>query len=379
MQHVCLPPDRVSTDALRENYFLPSPLSQFGHITLSDDDELPLGVHYVEYEYFEELADDDEQQQRPDPSTKAADAGFGLDAVYMNHGFGASSLSWIPTIPKLAAALKVPIVLGHDAPGFGFTDRRKGIYTTATSAKIGTSLLERHDFEARRKYDGIKDDKSPPTVLLVGHSMGCRTTLRMALAQPPTHTVHVVLVAPALGLRGNFMMPKEQREKVDQPVARKYATNAFRFIQHGVVFALRRIVGQSHFWKVGLRLAWGNPNKLSNSDALRFQWPSIGLGWESGLLDFVHEQLFDEYNGHVDETDEGLMRLVLDRPNIQPVQVIWGTKDVVIPASVLYGFCSKFPSLPPVIELEGCGHDPFEEQVDKFCHTMAAVMKTRSC
>jgi pimeloyl-ACP methyl ester carboxylesterase len=297
----------------------------------------------------------------------------------MNHGFGASSLSWIPTIPKLAAALKVPIVLGHDAPGFGFTDRRKGIYTTATSAKIGTTLLERHDFQVRRMYDGTKDDNSPPTVLLVGHSMGCRTTLRMALAQPPNRTVHVVLVAPALGLRGNFMMPKEQREKVDQPVAPKYATNAFRFIQHGVVFALRRIVGQSHFWKVGLRLAWGNPNKLSNSDALRFQWPSIGLGWESGLLDFVHEQLFDEYNGHVDETDEGLMRLVLDRPNIQPVQVIWGTKDVVIPASVLYGFCSKFPSLPPVIELEGCGHDPFEEQVDKFCHTMAAVMKTRSC
>jgi pimeloyl-ACP methyl ester carboxylesterase len=369
MQHIFLPPDRVSTDTLREKYFLPSPLSEFDHISLArqgddDDDELPLGVHYVEYEHFEEHVLDEDEKQKPD--------GFGLDAVYMNHGFGASSLSWIPTIPKLAAALKVPIVLGHDAPGFGFTDRRKGIYTTATSAKIGTALLERHGLQDTRRKD--------ETILLLGHSMGCRTTLRMALAQPLTRTVHLVLVAPALGLRGNFMMPKEQRvNNEDQPSsAQKYTTKAFRFIQHGVVFALRRIVGQAHFWKVGLRLAWGNPNKLSNSDALRFQWPSIGLGWESGLLDFVHDQLWDEYNGHVDETDEGLMQLVLERPNIQPVQVIWGTKDLVIPASVLYGFCSKFPSLPPVIELEGSGHDPFEEQVDEFCSVLVAIMKARS-
>jgi pimeloyl-ACP methyl ester carboxylesterase len=374
MQGIFLPPDRVSTDKLRENYFLPSPLSQFDHISLArqgeeDDDELPLGVHFVEYKHFEEVNEDEPAQCD----------GFGLNAVYMNHGFGASSLSWIPTIPKLAAALQVPIVLGHDAPGFGFTDRRKGIYTTATSAKIGTALLERHGLHDRREDDDT-DDIVPQTVLLLGHSMGCRTTLRMALAQPLTRTVHLVLVAPALGLRGNFMMPKEQRvNNEDQPsIIHKYTTKAFRFIQHGIVFALRRIVGQAHFWKVGLRLVWGNPNRLSNSDAVRFQWPSIGLGWESGLLDFVHEQLWDEYNGHVGETDEGLMQLVLERPNIQPVQVIWGTKDLVIPASVLYGFCSKFPSLPPVIELEGSGHDPFEEQVDEFCSVLLAIMKARS-
>ena len=50
-----------------------------------------------------------------------------FDAVYVNHGFGALALSWLPAMPKLARAFggssAAALVLGHDAPGFGFTDR----------------------------------------------------------------------------------------------------------------------------------------------------------------------------------------------------------------------------------------------------------------
>ena len=42
-----------------------------------------------------------------------------------------------------------------------------------------------------------------------------------------------------------------------------------------------------NFWRKGLELAWGDPKKLYDSDVLRFQWPSIGKGWEDGLVTFA--------------------------------------------------------------------------------------------
>jgi pimeloyl-ACP methyl ester carboxylesterase len=111
-------------------------------------------------------------------------------------------------------------------------------------------------------------------------------------------------------------------------------------------------------------LAWGDPNRVSDSDVLRFQWPSIGKGWEQGLLRFSRAQMMTMKN--VDE--RSLFQQVLNRPKTRLV-VLRGNQDRVVTKSMLDTFLVPFPAVQ-VIELDGLGHDPFEEDVERFISTL---------
>lgn len=125
-----------------------------------------------------------------------------------------------------------------------------------------------------------------------------------------------------------------------------------------------------NFWKKGLGQVWGNPSHLSDSDVLRFQWPSIGKGWERGLLSFALAQSRQGSSDGV--TDAELMEQVLALPNSRVV-VIRGEKDRVVPKKLVDGFFNKFPNVT-IHELKGQGHDPFEEQVDVFVETVGSIL-----
>lgn len=125
-----------------------------------------------------------------------------------------------------------------------------------------------------------------------------------------------------------------------------------------------------NFWKKALRQVWGDPNRLSDSDVLRFQWPSIGKGWEHGLLSFALAQARQGSSDGM--TDQQLMEQVLELPNTSVV-VIRGEKDKVVSKKVVTKFFDKFPNVP-LYELEGQGHDPFEEQVDVFVDTVGRIL-----
>ena len=129
-----------------------------------------------------------------------------------------------------------------------------------------------------------------------------------------------------------------------------------------------------NFWKKGLRRVWGDPNRLSDSDVLRFQWPSIGAGWERGLLSFGLAQARQGSSDGV--TDVQLMEEVLNLPNTSVV-VIRGEKDQVVPRQMVKNFFDKFPNVP-VHELKGQGHDPMEEQVDVFVETVGRILDEES-
>lgn len=125
-----------------------------------------------------------------------------------------------------------------------------------------------------------------------------------------------------------------------------------------------------NFWKNGLRKVWGNPSRLSDSDVLRFQWPSVGQGWERGLLSFA---LAQSRQGSSDgKTDAQLMEQVLALPNTTVI-VIRGGNDRVVPKQLVDKFFDKFPDVP-IYELQGQGHDPFEEQVDVFVETVGTIV-----
>lgn len=170
-------------NSLVQQYFLPSSLSRYETLSVSGSDgkDQSIGVHFLEY---------------ANPANNAST----FDALYVNHGFGASSLSWLPLIPTLTKRLGARVCLGHDAAGFGFTDRPDdlGLYMTKGSGKIAANLLLKQTSSA------------PKSVALVGHSLGCLTTLKMALELPEETSKLIVLCAPALGVRTPASVLKEK-------------------------------------------------------------------------------------------------------------------------------------------------------------------------
>ncbi|MEO8700617.1 MAG: alpha/beta fold hydrolase [Kofleriaceae bacterium] len=93
------------------------------------------------------------------------EAGSG-PAVVLVHGYSASSDSWLPVIPALAASHRVIAV---DLKGFGWSSRPDGDYSPAAQAQLVWAVLDR-----LRVTD----------VAIVGHSWGSSVALAMAVAKP---------------------------------------------------------------------------------------------------------------------------------------------------------------------------------------------------
>lgn len=356
-------PTRLDTSTIIKMRMFPSRLSRFSHIQTTIKPEMlgvehecvpmqDIAVHYLEY----------------DKITTADDK---YDILHFNHGFGASSLSWIPVIPSLVENLRGKKGIAHDSPGFGFTDRhgKHGALdliplSSAGSAALGMSLLKQ-----QMKYDGktLQDisSKKSNQVALFGHSMGCVVSLKMAVALPQNIKVDVILVAPAL--IGDIPMKVTDDRRFKNPLSflkrqpvfvSKFITLLRQvFFDPFLRYILKRAVGTRGFWKKGLREVWGNPDLLTDTDVLRFEWPSVCKGWESALLAFTRSRLKATCN--YDGGEIKLLSDVLKRPNTS-VTIIHGTKDKVIPISMSEAIVREFDNIE-LIRMDGYGHDPFEE------------------
>jgi pimeloyl-ACP methyl ester carboxylesterase len=168
---------------------------------------VPIGVHSIQF------------TQSP-PSTSTITAKY--DGIYLHHGFGASSLSWLPILPTLVDRLGNGKARGiaHDAPGFGFTDRPDGDvsgglqqYGTENNVGIGLALLKESLMDVDSMSSGVGgsggggssavEADETKSIAIFGHSMGCKAALLMALhchvhKQFQLRPRLVVLVAPAL-------------------------------------------------------------------------------------------------------------------------------------------------------------------------------------
>lgn len=252
IQERFFPPSRVTTSYLATRGELPSTLSKYSMVlpavvppllpfinngdvgkgnggmavttttsSWNNDDEpqsppplVPIGVHSIQY------------TQSPTPTTTANSSNNNnkYDGIYLHHGFGASSLSWLPILPTLVDRLGNGKARGiaHDAPGFGFTDRPDGDvyeglqqYGTENNVGIGVALLK----ESLMDVDSTSSDvggsgggkggssgsetEEVKSIAIIGHSMGCKAALLMALhchfhKQMQLRPNLVVLVAPAL-------------------------------------------------------------------------------------------------------------------------------------------------------------------------------------
>lgn len=328
LQEVIGPPSRISTEQLLSEYFLPSALSKYKEVPAIEADSI--GVHYLEQ-----------------PGLAGSKR-----LLYVNHGFGASSLSWLPALPSLTRRLNCRKGLGHDAPGFGFTGRSRftADYTSSASALCGVSLLK----------ESLKEESE---LVMIGHSLGCLTTVRQALqlkSQYPSLPLHVILCSPALGLEPPKVAASDRIR-----IPGKFVVAAI------VKWILRRAVGTPGFWLSGLKsTAWVDPQGVSETDALRYQWPSIGKGWEQGLVNFATAMSLPR-----NDTDANLLKQLSLKLRTK-VDVIIGMKDGVLPPGWVRSQIEKSNATVRVTEMKGSGHNPFEEDVDGFVNIVEKMVES---
>eukprot|EP00957_Ditylum_brightwellii_P175031 13326181-Ditylum_brightwellii.AAC.1 len=239
----------------------------------------PIGVHYLQYNNDGNEKDGnkkDEEQSNQTNDVIQPTKKHNFDAVYFNHGFGASSLSWLPAIPSLVQTLKGKVGIAHDAVGFGFTERPSSssssvekssrvenelaMYTSAGSAALGLSLLNRATSSTdnnnnNKDVDATPTKSSPSAVALLGHSRGSVATLRMALDLPSSTRKFIVLVSPFLmnesksSSIGSKTTTTSLFQSFDIPLKKKTAVtdaiNAVKYFMFGipVQYILRRLVG----------------------------------------------------------------------------------------------------------------------------------------
>jgi pimeloyl-ACP methyl ester carboxylesterase len=363
------PPSRVTTSYLAESGNLPSALSNYDMVSpllLDEKESIPIGVHYIQY-------------NNPIPSKYAA--------FQLHHGFGASSLSWLPVLPSLSNRLGARVGFAHDAPGFGFTDRPnsdtvEGLkqYRTENSVGIGLALLqkavEHSDVDTNIKNG---DSVKRKDVAIFGHSMGAKAALLTALACSSNEKLQitprlVVLVAPALegvtlphrGCKTSKVEIPKKVTGIRRWLASFWITWRKIFVDYPFQYVLRQLVCTKNFWRKGLSSAWGDPQRLTDSDVLRFQWPSIGKGWERGLISFARAAQTSD--------DAELLREVVNLPQTT-VLVVYGTKDNVVRVDekAVDRLKKEIPAVK-VLRLEGLGHDPFEEDKEVFLSELEKIL-----
>lgn len=396
VQDVLYSPSRVATLLLSEKGWLPSPLSRIATIqpkplltptdsaaVLNVDDggnNMPITVHYLLYESTTT------NNNNKNTEKKNINENYVFDCLHFNHGFGASSLSWLPVLPPLVDRLSAKVGIAHDAIGFGFTERPGPsflkMYSFDTSAEIGLSLILQNATEAILNHNPTKN------VALFGHSMGALATLRMALHLPQHVNVSVVLVSPAL-ITGK----KQAKQLKSRSVGPIYTsdnnittypnksittkTGSMQIITPPVVlqkilsklqrmflfapfqYVLKRVVASKDAWRSGLQAVWGNPDLVSDDDVLRYRWPSLSKGWEEGLINFSTAR------GRTSSVDEiQILADAIQKPNVK-VCIIHGTKDPVIPFQYSKDLLKVFPDIK-LEAMEGLGHNCFEENPSKF-------------
>lgn len=320
--------------------------------------------------------------------------GIEYTSVGFIHGFGANVFSWEygDTLGKLARQLRA-LVVAHDSPGFGLTQRVKqaGKYSIASNAAITRELI---DLEARRQSQSVANGGH----VLIGHSLGGLVAAQAAVQGAISACV---LVAPAiapLGTNGRSMqrfvsnLPLPFRLVFASLACLSDLTFALLFIcaKPALLTALRRAVRNPSFWWRGLRNAWGNADAVTQQLVDGYRKPQLVQGWDVGLVRFirarfvpdgVRKQMLRRFSralrskskqqqqaltgGWVSPTPISTTQSeMLEKLQSVPTLIIHGTKDRLVPVRNSRTIAQSLGC--SLVEMEGIGHTPHEEAPDDF-------------
>lgn len=183
-------------------------------------------------------------------------------AVVLLHGFGASSATWTPLVPLLAA--RGHRIVAFDRLGFGRSDRPRrprhgwGPEGSPYRPSAGGATTVR-----------VLDTLGIDEAILVGHSAGAVAAVLVAL-EAPARAAGLGLVAPALLAEGP---PRFVAAAFGIPGA-----------SHVAPWALRRSAGML---PRALRRAWHDPTRIDEATIERYVAPFRTTGWEHALVEMT--------------------------------------------------------------------------------------------
>jgi pimeloyl-ACP methyl ester carboxylesterase len=233
------------------------------------------------------------------------DQGSGPPVVLV-HGFGGHTFSFRHTIPDLASEYRVVAV---DLLGFGYSERAESAdYSLTAQANRVLRLMDRLGIER---------------AAVLGHSMGGEVAMRMA-AMEPERVERLVLAASVSGDRIPTLPPT--------PLIKPFLP-AFARLTSRVM--LRRAVAHPAYLTPEVREGYLAPMRIK------------------GSMDGLYQIIRD---GRQDEK--------IDFSRItQPVLVLWGEKEKLVPGVALRRIQERLPQAE-VVYVEDAGHLLLEEQPD---------------
>ncbi|HSM25322.1 MAG TPA: alpha/beta hydrolase [Anaerolineaceae bacterium] len=248
------------------------------------------------------------------------------------HGFGSSSYSWNKVMEPLAMH---GTVIAFDRPAFGLTER----VIPFEDVDFNPYTLE---FQPTIVLDFIQDNK-PNRTILVGNSAGGTVALKTVLEHPGEIDA-LILVSPAV--YGSGGAPKWIRPLLNIP----------HFNRLGPVFV--RSIRERGLEL--LKLAWFNPEQISEVDLENYQKPLSIDNWDRALWEFT------KANGEND-VQSRLSEITI------PVLVISGEYDQIIPKEQSIQLASELPNADLVL-IPNCGHVPQEECQDLFLNAIDSFL-----
>jgi pimeloyl-ACP methyl ester carboxylesterase len=254
--------------------------------------------------------------------------GEGIPAIFLLHGFGASTFSWREVAPHLQ---NFGSVIAYDRPGFGLTDR-----------PLPDSWLGENPYGTQGQVNmliAFMDHFKVQKAILVGNSAGGTVALATAL-QHPDRVEGIVFVDAAIYQNSpvpewaKVIMRSKQASRIGPLFLRGFGKSGEKVIY----------------------TAWHDPSKVTPETIEGYKTPLQVNNWDIGLWQFSSAPQISNLEARLNELK-------------MPVLVATGDDDRIVPTELSVRLGKEIPESKFVL-FKACGHVPQEECPDQFMNAI---------
>lgn len=249
-------------------------------------------------------------------------------ALVLVHGFAGSTFSWRAAVPELAKEFRVIAV---DLPGFGLSDRRRG---------IGYGH-ERHAARLLALLDLLGIERAA----FAGHSMGGAVVQRLA-ARAPERAERLLLVG---SVSAGEDLDIRRRRRASRAV---FGLIGLAATSPTVMYALGRR---------GLRQMVADPAFVTDEVVRGYIDPLLIPGTVRAVGEMARE--------HEQEPLVDLAGVAA------PALVVTGAQDVVVPPARAEALAASLPGAQGAVVIERAGHLLAEERPDAFLRAVLPFLR----